>query len=246
MSSPDSSLILYACIAKGTIILAEFNSRVEDLGSLVMNCLEKTPQFHSVFSHTVRNKTYMFIADHPFVYFGIFDGNLEKSSCFSFLKSVTDSFNLILDQNPLKRLTTLNAHCFQGDFNPMFHQLLASPISLEVLNNDGEILGSVREKKIGLIPLLGGSAKNLIKKKRVFVELPKESKVVVSSDDGITLSREFSLVSSHNKNGLFAVDKAKLVWKKQVWMVLSLDLIVCCILFGIWLWICRGFKCIAG
>lgn len=259
MTNPDPNLIFYACIAKGTTILAEFNSKDADLGALALKCLEKIPQFHSIFSHTIRNKIYMFLIDSPFVYFGIFDANLEKSSCVSFLKSVTGSFNLILDQNPLKRLTTLNPHCFQGEFNPVFRQLLASPLDLEgpdaarmVLNNEGENLASVSEKRIGSMPLLSG--KNLTKKKkRLFGEinggkkhLPKENKVDVSSDNGITLSREFSLVNSHNKNGLFAVDKAKRVWRKQLWIVLSLDLIVCCILFGIWLWICRGFKCIAG
>lgn len=258
MNNMYSNMIFYACIAKGTTILAEYMSNDEDLGAIALKCLEKTPQFHSMYSHTIRNKTYIYLIDDPFVYFGIFDGNLEKFLCVSFLKSVIDSFNRILDQNPLKRLDNLNPHCFQGEFHPVFHQLVSilgmeSPDSGELgASDESGSLGSMREKRVGLIPLLGGSEKNVMKKKRRFFgeasggkkDVPKENKVDVCCDDGITLSREFSLVSSH-KNGLFVVDKAKRVWKKQLWMVLSLDLIVCCIMFAIWLGICRGFKCIS-
>lgn len=37
---------------------------------------------------------------------------------------------------------------------------------------------------------------------------------------------------------------ASSLWWKNVKIVLFLDLIVCCILFAIWLGICRGFSCV--
>lgn len=258
MSNMYSKMIFYACIAKGTTVLAEFVSKDEDLGAIALKCLEKTPRFHSMYSHTVRNKTYLYLIDDPFVYFGIFDANLEKPLCVSFLKSVIVSFNRILIKNPVKRLDGLKPHCFQGEFYPSFHQLVVVPLGVEspdsgelVVSDDSGSSSSVRENRVGLTPLLGGPEKNVIKKKRRFFGevssdkegVLKENKVDVC-DDGITSSREFSLVSSH-KDGLFVVDKAKRVWKKQLWMVLSLDLIVCCIMFAIWLVICRGFKCIS-
>ncbi|KAL8095727.1 phytolongin Phyl2.2-like [Apium graveolens] len=259
-----SIVIFYTCIAKGTsTILAEFISKDKDLGAIALKCIEKTPQFHSMYSHTVRNKTYLYLIDDPFVYFGIFDANLGKPMCVSFLKSVIVSFNRFVDQNAVKRLDGLKPHCFQGEFHPVFHRLVVAPSggdSLDggklVVSDDSGSSSSVRENGVGLTPLLGGSEKNVIKKKRrifgevsgamkeIPKEIPKENEVDVSCDDGIALSREFSLVSSH-KDGLFVVDKAKLVWKKQLWMVLSLDLIVCCIMFAIWLGVCRGFKCIS-
>lgn len=254
-SNLDPDMVYYACIAKETTILAEFNSKDADLGSVALSCLEKAPEFHSDFSHSVHNKTYMFIFEKPYTYFAIFDENLDKPSCFSFLNSVADSFNLILDQNPLKRLSTINSHCFQGDFNPVFHQLLAPHSDLDVLPpNAGKIGGDGGSVRNGLTPLLGGSTKkrffrNFIGKNRNIDAGTPESKLEVSSEHhdrlAATLSREFSLVGSHNKNGLFAVDKAKRVWKKHLWMVLSLDLVVCVILFLIWLWICEGFECLA-
>lgn len=254
MSNMYSNMIFYSCIAKGTTILAEFLSKNEDLGAIALKCLEKTPRFHSMYSHTVRNRTYLYLIDDPFVYFGIFDVNLEKPLCASFLKSVIVSFNRILMKNSIKRLDGLKPHCFQGEFHPVFSQLVASPLGVEspdsgkLVMSEGDDSGSsisVRENRVGLTPLLGGSEKNVIKKKRRFFgEMSGGKEVEVSCDDGIALSREFSLVSSH-KDGLFVVDKAKRVWKRQLWMVLWLDLVVCCIMFAIWLGICRGFKCIS-
>ncbi|KAK1366449.1 Longin domain-containing protein [Heracleum sosnowskyi] len=244
MSNMYSNMIFYSCIAKGTTILADFLSKNEDLGAIALKCLEKTPRFHSLYSHTVRNRTYLYLIDDPFVYFGIFDVNLEKPLCVSFLKSVIVSFNRILMKNSIKRSDGLKPHCFQGEFDPVFSELVASPLVMSEGDDSGSS-SSVRENRVGLTPLLGGSEKNVIKKKRRFFgEVSGGKEVEVSCDDGIALSREFCLVSCH-KDGLFVVDKAKRVWKRQLWMVLSLDLVVCCIMFAIWLGICRGFKCIS-
>ncbi|KAL8148429.1 phytolongin Phyl2.2-like [Apium graveolens] len=254
----DPDMVYYACIAKETTILAEFNSKDAHLGSIALNCLEKSPEFHSDFSHSVHNMTYMFVFEKPYTYFAIFDQNLEKPSCISFLESVADSFNFILDKNPLKRSTCISSHCFQGDFNPVFHQLLAPHSDLDVVPpNAGKIGGGSVRNGSTPTPLLGGSTKKRLfghfisgnKNKNKNSGALKESRVDVSSEhhDGLaaTLSREFSLGGSHNKNGLFAVEKAKRVWKKHVWMVLSLDLVVCVVLFLIWMWICQGFECLA-
>lgn len=46
--------------------------------------------------------------------------------------------------------------------------------------------------------------------------------------------------------GVGGRQKAKKIWRRHVWVVLILDLAVCLILFGIWLFVCRGFQCIEG
>ncbi|XP_057472966.1 phytolongin Phyl2.2-like [Actinidia eriantha] len=261
----NPNLIFYACISKGSTILAEFNSSDADLGTLAAKCLEKTPPLHTTFSHTVRKRTYTFFIDDPFAYFAISDENLENSDILSFLRSVKDAFDRIVISEGVKWNENFNSHCFQGEFNPVFHQLLASPVEFDGPNSPRETvkhdrtgsLDSPRGKRIGSVPLLGGDMSNSLKKKskkRFNVEangdgkerMMGENKVDVS--DAIVLSRDFSIAMS--KNGLFGGDsqhqRAKRVWKRHVWVVLSLDLIVCLILFGVWLWICRGFKCIDG
>ncbi|XP_057467545.1 phytolongin Phyl2.2-like [Actinidia eriantha] len=261
------NLIFYACISKGSTILAEFNSRDANHGTLAAKCLEKTPPLHTTFSHTVRKRTYTFFVDDPFAYFAISDENLKNADVLSFLRSVKAAFDGIVISEGVKWNENLNSHCLQGEFSPVFHQLLASPVQFDGPNSPREAtkddrtgsLDSPRGKRMGSVPLLGlgGDISNSLKtksKKRYSVEvngdgkerMMGENKVDVS--DAIVLSREFSIAME--KNGLFGGDsphqRAKRAWKRHVWVVLSLDLIVCSILFGVWLWICRGFKCIDG
>lgn len=247
----NPNLIFYACIAKDTTILAEFNSKDADIVELAKKCLERTPPFHSTFSHTVHGETYMFFILDPFVYFGIFDESLDKPECLFFLKSVKDAFTSMIDNcssgTMKQRLYSPNSHCFQGEFSPVFHQLLAlnsefdatSPAGLK--HDHRESLNSVRRKNKGSTPLLRDSSSEGLKmKKRFFGEANKdgleEGKLdldVLSNDDG----------SLSNGSRL---QRARCIWKKQAMVVLSMDLIVCVGLFVIWLWFCNGFQCIAN
>ncbi|KAG8390420.1 hypothetical protein BUALT_Bualt01G0081500 [Buddleja alternifolia] len=256
----DLDLIHYACIAKGATVLAEFNSKDAALGAVAKKCLDNTPPFHATFTHTVRSRTYTFLIDDAaFVYFAIFDEKLEKSEGLAFLKSVRDAFGGVsMDR---KRLESLSSHCFQGEFNPVFRHLLGSGLD----HMDG--IGSPRGQRLGqngmlhcdLNSIRGRSKPNgvtgLKKMRDRFLgefnigkrNVDKRENV---EDDGheIGISHEFSPLR-HKNGGLYSGDhlvhhKAKNVWKKQVWVVLTLDLIICLILFAIWLWVCGGFKCI--
>ncbi|KAL3524416.1 hypothetical protein ACH5RR_017250 [Cinchona calisaya] len=258
MMISDPNLVYYACIAKGTTILAEFNSKDADLGSLALKCLEKTPPFHSVFSHTVRNRTYTFFIEDPFAYFAIFDENLENSEGLAFLKSVRDSFKEVVGSSSAKkRLQKLSSHCFQGEVSPVFHHLLASVAAgMEGMMINSPRLGtklshgrngSGDSSRGG--PLLGNSANSLmVKKKKKNRCSLGDGKDFRDDDGGIGLSREFTVVM--NKDGLYSGElghhqkMAKKVWKKLVWVVLTMDLIICIVLIVVWLCICRGFKCI--
>lgn len=254
----DPNFVYYACVAKGTIILAEINSKDADLGSLALKCLEKTPPLHTFFSHTIRNRTYTFLIEDPFAFFAIFDEKVEKSDGVAFLKGVNGAFREVIERSSgKKRLDKLHSHCFQGELNPVFHQLLDSSNDVdeegssnsprsEMDHGRSTSLDSMKGKKMGSMPLLADAANSLkLKKKRMFGQGEKNMGDV--SDDGSRLSRDFSVVM--HKNGFHGEgghhhQKAKKVWKKQVWVVLSLDLMVCTILFIVWLCVCRGFKCI--
>ncbi|CAE6237582.1 unnamed protein product [Arabidopsis arenosa] len=76
----NPSLLSYTCIAKGTVILAEFVSRQEPgIEAIALRCIENTPPHHSMFSHTVHKKTYTFaIDDDSFVSFAISDETMEN------------------------------------------------------------------------------------------------------------------------------------------------------------------------
>ncbi|KAK9291589.1 hypothetical protein L1049_019538 [Liquidambar formosana] len=264
---PDPKMVFYACVSKGTTILAEFSSGDPKLETLASKCLENTPPFHSMFSHTIRNRTYTFLIDGPvpFVYFAIFDENVDKSQGLSFLNRVKDALNEVMKKGAVARSDDLSSHCFQQECNTIFRELVAARVEFEAAtavqsalrDRQNVSLDSVRGKKMVSAPLLGKPLKGLKKKKRLPGEIngggghggkdvTTEKKVNVS-DDGGMLSREFAV--SLQKNGLYAAgdggrQKAQRIWRQHVWVVLLIDLFVCLLLFGVWLWVCRGFKCI--
>ncbi|XP_057798781.1 phytolongin Phyl2.2 [Salvia miltiorrhiza] len=255
----DPGLIYYCCIAKGTTILTEFNSKDAELGEIAAKCLENTPPFHATFSHTVRSKTYSFMIDEPFAYFVITDEKLEKSEGFAFLESVRDAF--VKDFNGVNKLDRLSSHCFQGEFNPIFRQLLGPALyHMDGIESPrGQRIGENGSFQYGSGPIRGRSRlsgdKGSGKMKNALLEEFKiggrngEKEVDDNSGNasGNCSSPSFS-PTSHKNRGLYSGElnchqKAKKVWKKQVWVILSLDLIACAILFVVWLWVCSGLKC---
>ncbi|KAG5546811.1 hypothetical protein RHGRI_018846 [Rhododendron griersonianum] len=153
-------------IENKTTILAESNTHDADLATLALKCLEKVLPLHTSFSHTIRNITYTFLIEEPFVYFSISDEALENLEVLFFLKSVTKAFDQIVGHvTDLGFVENLSSHCFQGEFNMIFHQLLAPHAAgLEGPNMRREVLyrersgslDSLRGKRIGSVPLLGG------------------------------------------------------------------------------------------
>lgn len=259
----DPKLVLYACVSKGTTILAEFTSGDPNLATLALQCLENTPSFHSTFSHTIRKRTYAFLIDNPdpFVYLAIFDETLDKSMGVWYLNSLKAALDGIIARKSIVDSENVISHCLQGDFIPVFRDLLAPRVEVDTANlvvsvsknSRNENLDSSKGKKIVSAPLLGKPSKGLKKKRRSSDEnsdvkdIGIENKVDVS-DEGVILTREFT-VPLH-KNGLYVGDggrqKARQLWRRHVLIVLFIDLIVCLILFVVWLFICKGFKCIKG
>ncbi|WCJ28943.1 SNARE-like superfamily protein [Euphorbia peplus] len=246
ISNPD--LILYSCIAKGSIIIAEFSSSkhpgIEEIGK---RCIDKTPDHHSIFSHTIRKKTYTFIFHHPFVYFVIFDENLPKSESFWFLDRVKSAFDELIMANPVEdvrkdsRDLSMDSRSTGTVSSPLLSKTGMKKKKRPLVCGGGgsdsggggeangkEFAGSLMDNKVNHVGENGGNANNIM-----------------------MMNKEFS-VSMHknsNGNGYYLGDskqKAKQIWRKHVWVVLILDLVICAVLFGIWLWVCRGFKCIDG
>lgn len=260
----EPTLVLYACISKGNVILAEFISSMDqDLGGLALQCIENTPHFHRTFSHTIANKIYAFLIEDPFVYFAIFDEQLGKYQGFQFLERVKVSFLKHSKKGLARGFGNLKPGCFQEDFSSIFRKLLASREFRSLKSPDGDgslvnpngVLDSKLSSKKGIsVPLLGTASSKSKKKNKVPAadelldatsrDSAIENKVDVSDDANLT--RDFS--ASLQKNGSYightGHHHAKKMWHRHVWTALSIDLVICCILFGVWLYICKGFQCI--
>ncbi|KAL9374714.1 hypothetical protein Peur_031593 [Populus x canadensis] len=261
ISNPNH--VFYACIAKGPTVLAEFSSSKESGIEIIgQRCIEETPPNHSMFSHTTRNKTYTFLIDDPFAYFAIFDENLQKSESLWFLNRVKDAFEEFLGAKMMKDGEKMGSFCFQGELRFVFRQILALDADLvnalmeeSTKDSRNPSLDSTKTKGAVIRPLLPKPSKVLMKKKK---RSPGEANGDHHGGDldnnkasgvGENGSREFSVTMMQKSGGFYMGDgkqKAKQIWKKHVWVVLILDLIVCAVLFGVWLWVCRGLKCIDG
>ncbi|GAV66187.1 hypothetical protein CFOL_v3_09697 [Cephalotus follicularis] len=245
----NASLVFYACIAKGTTILVDFSSKESGIETLALGCIENTPAHHSMFSHTVRQRTYTFLIDDPIVYFVIFHENLDKSESIWFLDRLKSNFEEIMASGSILNFDYVTSHCYQSHFNAIFGEMLA--LNLELVNSSPK--KESQNPSLVTTPLLWKHIKALKKKKRSSgdangdnKDVSEEKKVDVC-DDVDACSRDFN-VSVHKNGGIYVGDrqKAKQVWRKHVWVVLTLDFIVCAVLLGIWLWVCRGFQCIDG
>lgn len=62
--------------------------------------------------------------------------------------------------------------------------------------------------------------------------------------EGAGSSSDMDGGSSRKMKTVMARQLASRMWWRNVKLVLILDLVVCCILFAIWLGICKGFKCV--
>ncbi|XP_048619127.1 phytolongin Phyl2.1 isoform X2 [Brassica napus] len=235
MSNPR--LLFYSCIARGTVILADFSSKDEpEIEALALRCIQNVPSHHSMISQTVRKRTYASIIDGLFTYFAILDEAATKKESlwlFTRLKSAMEA--LVSDGSALDKPTQ---HCLQSKLDPVFAEIAGGGN-----NNNKDLepelgLDSSKEQR-ALKPLLAKPLMVLKKnKKRVQTEAKMDVAGGVSVSNSRGLPRNGLIHDHHHRQ------KAKQIWKKHVWVVLMFDVCICLVLFGIWLWVCQGFQCI--
>ena len=246
ISNPN--FIYYACIAKGTTILAQYSSKGPEIEELAAECIAKAPFHHSMFSHTVKRRTYTFLIDDPFAYFAILDEELVKSERTWFLNRLKCSLDEIIESRSILKTDSdcFTALCFQAQFDSIFREtmildldLADSPPVEENKQSQNRSLDSEKGKRSAMVPLLGNGLK---KKKRMVVE--------ANGIDGKDFAIQNKVDLCDDVNGLLSKNnmvndrqKANKIWKKHVWVVLLLDVFVCAVLFVIWLCVCRGFQC---
>uniref|UniRef100_A0A2P2IV43 Uncharacterized protein MANES_01G184100 n=1 Tax=Rhizophora mucronata TaxID=61149 RepID=A0A2P2IV43_RHIMU len=279
----NPNLIFYACIARGPIILAEISSSKEPgIEVIAQRCIRITPSHHSLFSHTAHKRTYTYLINDPFAYFAIFHAWMVKSESIWFLNRVKNAFEEFFASNSIVDFEKLTPLCFQGDFDPIFRQIVAR--DLEEVNSleeeakddqnpslDSSSRDSTRGKKAAVKPFLSKPSKVWFKKKKRLLngfweeangdhhhhvkdgDCDCEEDAIKGSNldesKSVAASKDFAVSTMHKSGGVYLVDdrkRAKQIWRKHVWVVLILDLIICAALFGIWLWVCRGFQCIDG
>lgn len=211
----NPSLLSYTCIAKGTVVLAEFVSKDEPgIEDVALRCIENAPPHHSMFSHTVRKKTYTFAIDDSFVYFAILDESMEKTESFWVLNRLRSAIEDLIRVGGSDAETLINPapNCLQSKLDPVFTEIVGV-VDLEL---DMDLVGSPRSvaresrnpsidsskgRRAALMPLLGKPLKALKKKKRLHTEAKGEDSGDVATIKE-TSEKKVDLCGNGN-NGVF-------------------------------------------
>ncbi|MCO5584162.1 hypothetical protein L7F22_038085 [Adiantum nelumboides] len=123
MASP-TSLVYYAAVAKGAVIVAEYIAQGNmDMSAMATSCLENIPPLHSNFSHTTNQRRFLCIVDGIFTYCAVIDEALSKAEAFSYLQKNRDCFkSLYKGRGPDSETLTLGAHFLDEEMVPIMQQ----------------------------------------------------------------------------------------------------------------------------
>lgn len=242
-SSPMGSSVdntVYCCVAKGNKILYAYNSKGIELECLAALCLENAPAFHRWYFHSVGTKTFGFLMADGYTYFAIIDPSVGNLAILRFLEHIQESFKKVAKNG------------FHDELVPVIRRLIASlenmPRSAFSLDENYEGNSPSTSTKA---PLLGKSIEKHHDRKKT------KDKAVQRDDanDGLgdrataidmppqqtmgSMSLQRSLSS-----GLRVQQAARRQWWCLVKIIIAIDVIICLVLFGIWLAVCKGLSCV--
>lgn len=158
----------------------------------------------------------------------------------------------------IRCLITSLQHVSQSGSNWMADTSCHAGVSPPSNTSNSQIEGTSQTKT----PLLGKPVKHEKRKSKDDVVLVRENELQEhrrSADRGTTKGDSAEVTS--NNQGVVALPNSlqkdlgpmrirsgsqsfRKKWCRQVWIVLAVDAVVCFILFGIWLLVCRGIECI--
>ncbi|XP_010520972.1 PREDICTED: phytolongin Phyl2.2 [Tarenaya hassleriana] len=232
ISDPD--LLFYACIAKGTVVLAELSSKEPGIEATALRCIENTPPNHSIFSHTVRERTYTVAIDDPFVYFAISDEDMEKSEGVWLLNRFKSTMEDLVKSGSIDSLDNLSSHCLQSELDPLFAEIVGGELGLDsALEESGRYpsMDSWKGWRAAIMPLMGNPLK-VLKKKRLHTDTKdKDARDLRGDGSSGVLCKEL------RKGWLLQNHQAR---RNHVWMVLAFGTLICAVLFGAWMRVCQG------
>ncbi|KAG0554285.1 hypothetical protein KC19_12G079400 [Ceratodon purpureus] len=264
---PMTNLVYYASVARrDNVVLAEHKNLKEDLAEVGFESLEKVPPFHSRFSYTIRQRMFMFLMDEGFTYSAIVDEALGKLKSFGFLERVRDEFQLLIRSRGLDG-SRFESYALVSDFAGVYKHLVKPLVGVpqkEVDLDDDQNSDSKDNTALspsashaehshgpypGASSPLTGNGHKQDKRDHEVIQV-KEIMMTNSNNSSKALDKGHNNFNqagggkSETEERKRGRQHASNLWWKNVKIVLFLDLVVCCILFAIWLGICRGFSCV--
>ncbi|XP_031491139.1 phytolongin Phyl1.1-like [Nymphaea colorata] len=253
--------VYYCCVSKGTKVLAAYTAGDAESEKWAALCLERIPPFHAHYLQTMRSRIFGFLMEDDHVYFTITDEGLGKSGVLQFLVNVRDHFNKVVNNGEAGGLG-LTSFSLREELVPVLHRLIMSLENVSRIDSNRQNLCSVTAESDPLVchdkdGLESSTVTPFLEKAKYVAEVKAD---VEEEGNGSIKGPTVNVVIDSNVNGvhpsgfplqrsasrkLAAQQLARRKWWRHVWIVLIVDMVLCFILFGVWLGVCRGLRCVS-
>ncbi|MED6192715.1 hypothetical protein PIB30_012607 [Stylosanthes scabra] len=84
--------LIYAFVARGTVILAEYTEFTGNFNTIAFQCLQKLPSSNNKFTYNCDNHTFNYLVDNGFTYCVVATDSAGRQLPIAFLERVKDDF----------------------------------------------------------------------------------------------------------------------------------------------------------
>ncbi|CAI0556425.1 unnamed protein product [Linum tenue] len=255
--------VRYCCVSRGNRALYVYTKegQQQDIEELATLCLENPPLYHKWYFETIGKRTFGFLMEDGFIYFTIVDEGLRSSGVLRFLEHLRDEFKKVTRKGSRgSSFSGLNS-ILQEQLVPVISQLINS-LEHRSYNewNAGAISGlspSTSQIELTKAPLLGKPSKHEKKKSAkdhviAMRDIDSNKACELTTQDTSSQGASVGIPQSSAQKDLGgstmrirpSSQNIRKKWWRQVKIVLAIDVVVCLVLFIIWLSICGGLRCI--
>lgn len=225
MSPPAAISTVYCCVADGRKVIYFYNNAGQELETLAADCLQNAPVFHYWYFHTAGMRTFGFLIADGYTYFAIVDPSVGSLAVLTFLEKVRAAFR----KSPRNELISVMEHLVSTlKYAPRSSFLIcdekgegsdASPSTNQPLLENEEHQSDRRSKEDGT----------------VMINMPMQQELEVAPLQSLSSNRP------PRSQPLIGYK----LWWCHVKLIVSADIILCLVLFSIWLAACNGFHCVS-
>ncbi|KAK7852934.1 vesicle-associated membrane protein 722 [Quercus suber] len=107
--------LIYAFVARGTVILSEYTEFSGNFNSIAFQCLQKLPSTNNKFTYNCDAHTFNYLVDNGFTYCVVADESVGRQVPMAFLERIKDDF---VSRYSAGKADTASANSLNKEFGP--------------------------------------------------------------------------------------------------------------------------------
>jgi len=107
--------LIYAFVARGTVILSEYTEFSGNFNSIAFQCLQKLPSTNNKFTYNCDAHTFNYLVDNGFTYCVVADESVGRQVPMAFLERIKDDF---VSRYSAGKADTAQANSLNKEFGP--------------------------------------------------------------------------------------------------------------------------------